>query len=142
VRIRLGVVAKDIGIAPQPAPPRDDIVRGQLGRRELFQLSGQRFQPCCRSLRKQAATLPVLERPTRVLEAAREGRGILRRHRREAVPLDLELGDPVCSGRSGEALDLLANRVAIRLLSRNRPGALLFGRAFLLTLRDRLADSV
>ena len=77
VRIRLGVLAKDISIAPQPAPSRDDIVRRLLGRGELLQLSGQRFQPCCRRLRKQAATLAILERPAGVLEPAGQRRGIL-----------------------------------------------------------------
>jgi hypothetical protein len=142
VRIRLRVLAKDVGIAPQPSPSGDNIIGRQLGRGELLQLGGKRFQPCRRGLRKQAAALLVLERPARVLEAPREGRGILRRHRREVVPLDLELGNPVCPIRSCEALDLLANRDAIRLLSGDRPGALFLGRSFLLTLGDRLAYRV
>jgi hypothetical protein len=135
--IRPGMLAQHVGVAPQAAPAGDDLLERLIRGNELLELGRQRLEAAGRRVRQRAPPLPVLEGAARILEPAVQRRGVFRRHGRQPVPLHLQLGDPVGGVAAGQRLDLLADDDAVRLLARQRVGAVLFGRALLLPLGDR-----
>ena len=90
-----GVLAQDVYVATKPSPSGHHLARRLRGGGKLLELRGERLEAPGSGVRQQPTTLAVLERAGGVLETAGERRRILGRHRRQAVPLHLELGDAI-----------------------------------------------
>ena len=89
LRVGRRVLAQHVGVAPQAAPARDDLLERLLGGQQLLELGRQRLEPADRGLGQHAPALAILERAAGILEPARQRRRVLRRHRRQRVPAHL-----------------------------------------------------
>ena len=137
--VGLGVLAQHLGVASQPAPARDELLRRNLGGHELLELRGQRLQPARRRLRQHPPPLAILERAAGVLEATGQRGGVLVRDRRQRVPAHLQLGNAILGALAVQFLDLQAHAQAVGLLARGRFGPNPIGGALLLPLGNRFA---
>ena len=94
------MLTQHVGVSAQPAPPRDHFLDWLIGRQQLFQFRRQRLEPAGRSFRKHTTPFAILEHARGILESARQRRGVLRRHRRQAIPPHAQLRNPVERFRS------------------------------------------
>src|SRR5258705_4168437 len=93
-----GVLPEHVRVAPEAAPPGDNLFERLRRGDQLFELRGERLETTHGRLRQHPPPLASLEGAARVLEAPRERRRVLRRHRRKPVPPDLQLRDAVHPG--------------------------------------------
>ena len=137
--IRRRMFAQDVGVTPQTAPARDDLFERLLGADQLLEFRGERLETGDRCLREHAPAFAFFEGTAGILESPVERRGVLRRHRREVVPLDLQFRNTIDRLGTRQGLDLLADDDAVGLLAGERVRALLFRGALALPLCNRLA---
>ena len=87
------VFAQHVGVAAKPTPPRDHLFERLLRSNQLLQFGGERLESRRCGLGEKTTPFAVLERAGGVLESAVQRRRVLGRHRRQTVPLHLQLGD-------------------------------------------------
>ena len=89
------VLAQDIGVAAESAPP-DDHVLGRLPRlHQLLELGRQRLETRGGGFGQHPATFPILEQTAGILETARQRSRVFRWHRWKSVPPHFQFGNAI-----------------------------------------------
>ena len=137
------VLAQHVGVAPQPAPARDQLLGESCSEATSCSSSAASVssRPAAASPACAAARAPRTRgrRPGSAASATPR----TRRNRRQRVPPHLQLGDPILGIGAVQLLDLPRTRAADRP-ARARPlrPPICFGGALALPLRDRLAHGL
>src|SRR5258705_3819158 len=95
-----GVLPEHVRVAPEAAPPGDNLFERLRRGDQLFELRGERLETTHGRLRQHPPPLARLEGAARVLEAPRERRRVLRRPPRKPAPPDLPPPAAVHPGRA------------------------------------------